>query len=77
MLSTLTITNRVTRFVLGTMTPGLFRTADLASNPVSKSFINDIIIKKTTFLQDVYIVCYVFLMFTNRLSGIKVAENRT
>ena len=42
------------------------------SNPVSKLFINDIIIfqTKATFLQGLHIVWYVVLMFTNRLSGI-------
>ena len=29
---------------------------------------------KTTFLQDLHIVWYLILMFTNRLSGIKVSE---
>ena len=82
---------RVTRSVLGNMKPDLFCTARAcvkvmtshfwygASNPVSKSFINGIIIFKikTTFLQDLQIVWYVVLMSTNRLSGIKVSEKKT
>ena len=42
------------------------------SNPVSKSFINGIIIfqPKTTVLQDLHIAWYVVLMFTNYLPGI-------
>ena len=32
---------------------------------------------KTTFLQDLHIVWYVVLIFANRLSGVKVSENRT
>ena len=32
---------------------------------------------KTTFLQDLHIVWYMVLMFTNSLSVIKVFENRT
>ena len=41
------------------------------SNPVSKSFINGIIFQtKTASLQDLHIVWYVVLMFTNRLSDI-------
>ena len=35
-----------------------------------------IVLKITTFLQDLHIVWYVFLMFTNRLSGIEVSENK-
>ena len=48
------------------------------SNPVSKSFINGIIIFQTTtaLLQDLQIVSYVVLIFTNRLSAILVFENR-
>ena len=47
--------------------------------PLSKSFINGIIIfeVKTTFLQDLHIVWYMILMFTNRLFDIKVSENET
>ena len=47
--------------------------------PVSKSFVNGIIVFQinTTFLQDLHIVWYKVLMFTNRLSGIQVFENRT
>ena len=49
------------------------------SNPVSKTFIDGIIIfqAKTTFLQDPHIVWHMIIMFTNRLSGIKVSENGT
>ena len=41
--------------------------------------LDDIIIFPTTqtFLQDLHIVRYMILLFTNRLSSIKVSENRT